>query len=183
LHRPELLVLERLRLGVILPPPGQRVLVLPDFSGAEALLVGRVRLEEEDVGGDAGVGRKDAVGQPDDRVQVELLEQSLLDLGGNPVAEQEPIRQDDAAPAAGRFSFDMTNWKNRMAVSCVRIPSGKLLRMPRSSSPPKGGLERFTFGLRTRWILTRRASEGIDPEPSLARRVGMGRLPTQGKPL
>ena len=47
-----------------------------------------------------GVGRKDAVGQADDGVEVELLEQLLLDAGADAVAEEGAVGDDDGG--AGR---------------------------------------------------------------------------------
>ena len=44
----------------------------------------------------------------------------------------------------GRRSLRMMSCRNSRAVSAVCLSSGKLPRMPRSSSPPKGGLVRIT---------------------------------------
>ena len=58
----ELGVPQGLGLGVVLATLGQGQFVVPD------LLCGAVTLEEKQVGGDAGIGSKDAVGQADNRV-------------------------------------------------------------------------------------------------------------------
>lgn len=52
----ELLELDRLGLGVVLPPLRERLLVVPDLPGRAGTV------KEEEVGGDAGVGSKDPVG-------------------------------------------------------------------------------------------------------------------------
>ncbi len=64
----KLLELHRAGLGVVLTPFGQGLLVIPDVWSS-----GRVRVEEQQIGRDAGIRRKDAVGQAHDRVQVEVL--------------------------------------------------------------------------------------------------------------
>ena len=53
----------------------------PRFPGIEALLgtLGLLVVEEKDIGGDAGIRRKNAAWQADDGVQVELPQQFLLD--------------------------------------------------------------------------------------------------------
>ena len=71
----EFLELDGGGLGVVFPTFGQRLLVIPDL----ACRAGAV--EEQDVRRDAGVRRKDAVGQADDGVEVEFLEQFFLDAG------------------------------------------------------------------------------------------------------
>ena len=81
----ELLELERLGLGVVLPALGQRVLVVPD------LLRRAGAVEEEEVRGDAGVWGEHAVGQPDDGVQVELLEQLSLMRAQTPSPKSVPL--------------------------------------------------------------------------------------------
>ena len=84
----ELLELDRRGLGVVLAPLGQRLLVVPDVSRRAGAV------EEEQVRRDARVGREDAVGQPDDGVQVELLQQLLLDARADAVAEERAVRHD-----------------------------------------------------------------------------------------
>ena len=64
-------------------------------------LVGRAFGEEQQVGLDAGVGIEHAVGQPDDRVQVALVEQPLLDPRLDAFAEQRAVGQHDRAASAG----------------------------------------------------------------------------------
>ena len=83
-------------------------------------------------------------------MQVELFEQFVLDAGADAVAEERAVGHDHAGPAApvavvpGRRSLRMMSCRNSRAVSAVCLSSGKLPRMPRSSSPPKGGLVRIT---------------------------------------
>ncbi len=77
--------------------------IKPSFFGAEALgcVIGLLVVEEKDIGGDAGVGRKDGAGQTDDGVQVELAEQVFLDGQLCAVgAKEESVWDDDAAAAA-----------------------------------------------------------------------------------
>ena len=140
----ELLELDRLGLGVVLPALGQGVLVVPDFLGRAGAV------EEQQVRGDGGVGREDAVGQAHDGVEVELLEQLLLDAGADAVAEERAVGHDHGG-AAGRpagggpaRSLRMMSCRKSSAVSAVCLSSGKLPWMPFSSSPPKGGLVRIT---------------------------------------
>src|SRR5438876_63231 len=71
----ELSELEGDGLGVVLPALGERLLIVPD-------VLRRPRaIEEEDIRWDAGVWRKHPVGQADDSVEVELLEQLFLNPG------------------------------------------------------------------------------------------------------
>ena len=59
-------------------------------------------VEEQDVGGNGGVRRKDTARHADDRVQVELAEQLLFDVHLRIVrAEQEAVGQDDRRAPAG----------------------------------------------------------------------------------
>ena len=59
-------------------------------------------VEKQDVGGDGGVGRKDAARQTDDGVQVEIRQQLLFDVQLGVVgAEQKAVGQDDRRAAAG----------------------------------------------------------------------------------
>ena len=57
--------------------------ILVAFGHVEAvkpsLFGGACFIEEQNVGGNACVGRKDAVGQADNRVQVKFVEEFLLD--------------------------------------------------------------------------------------------------------
>lgn len=57
-------------------------------------------IEEQDIGGDAGVGRKNALGQADDGMQIVFRQQLVLkgQLGAVR-AEQEAVRQDDGGAA------------------------------------------------------------------------------------
>ena len=60
-------------------------------------------VEVEDVGGDRGVGRKDAFRQADDGVQVVVCEQAGFEGGfGAVVAEEEAVRDDDGGTWRGR---------------------------------------------------------------------------------
>ena len=90
----ELLELDRLRLRVVLAAFGQRLLVVPDRLGRSG------PVEEQQVRRDGCVRGEDAVGQPDDRVQVELREQLVLDPGADAIAEQRAVGHDDRGPAA-----------------------------------------------------------------------------------
>ena len=137
----EFLELDRCGLCVVLPAFGQRLLVIPDIlrrAGA---------VEEKDVRGDAGVGREDAVGQAHDGVEIEILEQFFLDASADAIAEECAVWHDDGgacrASAARASSLRMMSWRNSSAVSAVCLSSGNLPWMPRSSSPPNGGLVRI----------------------------------------
>ena len=85
---------DRLGHRVGLLPVGDAVLVEPDLLGRLALL------EEQQVGADAGVGLEHAVGQPDDGVQVALLQQVLLEPRLDAFAEQRAVGQHDGGAAA-----------------------------------------------------------------------------------
>ena len=82
------------------------MLVVPDvFRRAGAV-------EEEQVRRDGRIRREDAVGEPDDGVEVVLLEQVFLDAGADAVAEERAVRDDDAGPAAfGRLVGPVTRRK------------------------------------------------------------------------
>ena len=59
-------------------------------------------VKEKDIGGDRGIGRKDAARHPNDGVKVELAEQLLFDIQFGVVsAEQKAVRQDHRRPSAG----------------------------------------------------------------------------------
>ena len=58
-------------------------------------LGGAVVVKEKDVGGDGGIGRKDAARHPNDGVEVELTEQLLFDVQFGVVsAEQKAVGQE-----------------------------------------------------------------------------------------
>jgi hypothetical protein len=59
----------------------------PDLFGGAALF------KEEDVGGDAGVGTEDALGQSHNGVEVELFEQFALERGLDAFTKEEAVRQ------------------------------------------------------------------------------------------
>src|SRR5713226_5182700 len=99
----KLLVLQRLGLGVLLPPFGQWLLVVPDLFRRPG------PVKEKQVRRDAGVRRKDAVGQAHDGVQGELLEQFLLDAGANSVAKEGAIGYDDARPAKLGWALELAH--------------------------------------------------------------------------
>ena len=92
------LELNRLSFGVVLPPFGERLLVVPDLFGRAGTI------EEEKVGGDAGVRREDAVGEADDGVEVELLEQFFLNARADAVAEECAVGNDDTGSARLRLT-------------------------------------------------------------------------------
>ena len=73
---------------------GHAVLVEPDVLGRLALL------EEQQVGADAGVGLEDAIGQPDDGVEVALLHQVFLEPRLDAFAEQRAVGQHHGGAAA-----------------------------------------------------------------------------------
>ena len=86
--------LNRLRLGVVFPAFGQRLLVVPDiFGGAGAV-------EEHKIGRNAGVRGKDAVGQADYGVEIEVLQQFFLNAGADAIAEQGAVGHDYPRSAA-----------------------------------------------------------------------------------
>ena len=74
--------------GVVLAAFGERLFVIPDLAGRAGAV------EEQDVGGDAGVGGKDTVGQADDGVEVEFLEEFFLDASADTIAKQGAIGDD-----------------------------------------------------------------------------------------
>ena len=92
----EFLELDRLGFGIVLSAFGQRLFVVPDFFRR----MGAV--EEHEIGWDAGVGCEDAVGQPDDGVEIEVFEQFLLDAGADAVAEERAVGNDDRGSARFR---------------------------------------------------------------------------------
>ena len=74
---------------------GHTVLVEPDFLGGRALL------KEQQVGADAGIGLEDAVGQPDDGVQVALFHQMFFQPRLDAFAKERSIGQDHGGAAIG----------------------------------------------------------------------------------
>ena len=65
------------------------MLVIPNvFCRAAAI-------EEQQVRRDAGVGSEDAVGQTNDRVQVEIFQQVFFDPGAHSIAEQRAVGNND----------------------------------------------------------------------------------------
>ena len=63
--------------------------------------IGRLALgEKQQVGLDAGVGIENAVGQPNDGMQVAFPQEQFLDLGLHPFTEQRAVRQDHRAASA-----------------------------------------------------------------------------------
>lgn len=90
----EVFQFHRLGLGEVFIAFGHVETVEPGFFG----WAGAVK--EEDVGGDGGVRRKDAVGQADDGVEVKFGEELLLDGNFGVIgAEKEAVGQDDGAAA------------------------------------------------------------------------------------
>lgn len=82
---------------------GKMLVALRHVQPVEPRLLRRSgAVEEQDVGGDGGVRRKDAARHPDDGMQVELAEQLLFDVHLGVVrAEQEAVGQDDRRASAG----------------------------------------------------------------------------------
>src|SRR5690606_13482394 len=68
---------------------------------------------EQDIGGDAGVRREHAVGQPHDGMKIELLEKFFLDAGANTVAEQCSVRHDHGGARrmayGGRLALELAH--------------------------------------------------------------------------
>ena len=90
--------LNRLGLRVVLSAFGERLLVVPDvFCGTGAI-------EEEKIRRNARVGSKDAVGEADDGVEIEVFEQFFLDAGADTIAEQRAVGDDDARSASPGIS-------------------------------------------------------------------------------
>jgi len=71
------------------------MLVIPDGFGGGSFG------EEEEVGLDAGVGSKDAIGQADDGVEVAVGEELFLDAGLHAFSEEGAIGQDESGAATG----------------------------------------------------------------------------------
>lgn len=103
-------------------------------------------IEEQEICRNARVGSEDTIGETNDGMEVEVFEQFFLDAGTDAVAEEDAVGNDDAGAAwlAGRRSLRIMSWRKSKAVSEACLSSGKLERMPRSSSPPKRGFVRIT---------------------------------------
>ena len=87
-QRREILKLDRRGFRVIFPAFRQRLFVIPDFTRRPGAV------KEQEVRRDAGVGRKNAIRQPDNGVQVEILEQFFLNAGAHAIAKQCAVRHD-----------------------------------------------------------------------------------------
>ncbi len=99
----ELFELDWLRLSVVLPTFGQRLLVIPDFFR-------RMRaVEEKKVRRDARVRREDAVGQTDDGVKVEVFQQLFFDPRADAVAEERAVGHDDRGSARFRLPSELAH--------------------------------------------------------------------------
>src|SRR5262249_4037605 len=74
--------------------------------------------------------------------RLKSLSSSSLMRAQMPSPKSVPLGTTTAAlpGLGGRLSLRMMSWRKSSAVSEVCLSSGKLPRMPRSSSPPKGGL-------------------------------------------
>ena len=106
-HGGELFKLHGLGFGVVLPAFRKRLLVVPNVFG------GSGAVKEKEIRRNGRIGGEDAVRQPDNRVEVELLQEFLFDPRTDAVAEEYAIRDDHAAPAAfcaahgpAKFSHD-----------------------------------------------------------------------------
>ena len=97
----ELLETQWVGLGVLFAAIGQGLLVVPDLAG------GAGAVEEEDVGRDCSVGGEDAVGQADDGMQIEFGEQVFFNAGGDAIAEERAVGDDDGG-ASGLVLTDGT---------------------------------------------------------------------------
>ncbi len=95
----ELLDADGLAFVVALGPGRIGVLVVPD------VLCGCTFGEEEQIGADAGVGGKDAIGQADDGVQIALGEEGLFDARLNAFPKQCAVWQNESGAAAGLEDF------------------------------------------------------------------------------
>ena len=95
-RRGEVFELHRFGLAEVLVPFGHIQPVEPGGAG------GAGAVKEQNIGGDGGIGGKDAARQTDDGVQVEFMQQFLFDVQLGVVgAEQKAVGQDDGRPAAG----------------------------------------------------------------------------------
>ena len=90
----ELLDPDRLRLVVGLDALGIGVFVVPD------LFCGFALLKEQQVRLDPGIGREDAVREPDNGVEVALGQELLLDPALDALAKERAVGEDDRGPAA-----------------------------------------------------------------------------------
>ena len=90
----KLFKLNRLRLGVVLPAFGERLLVVPDIFG------GTGTVKEDEIGWNAGVGREDAVGQSHNRVEIEVFQQLFFDAGADAISEEGAVGDDHTRSAA-----------------------------------------------------------------------------------
>ena len=66
-------------------------------------------VEEQEVRRDARVRSEDAVGQPDDGVEIEVLEQFFLDAGADAVAEERAVGHDDRGAAGFRRALEFAH--------------------------------------------------------------------------
>ena len=96
----EVFKLNRRGLGVIFPAFGQRLLIIPDVLRRPGTV------EKQNVRRNARVGRKDSVGQANNRVEVEVLQKFLLDPGANAVAKERSVGHDYRRARPGRAPRD-----------------------------------------------------------------------------
>ena len=101
----ELLKLDRLGLGVIFPSFRERLFVVPDLPGRAGTV------EEEEVGGNAGIRGKNTVGETDDGMEVEILDEPLLDSTADAVTEEHPVGHNHPGPPRFRLTPEFTHNK------------------------------------------------------------------------
>jgi hypothetical protein len=146
----EFLELDRLGFRIVFPPFRKWLFVVPNLFR----WMGPV--EEHEIRWNTRVGSEDAVGETNDGMEIEACEQFSLMRAQMPSPKRVPLGTTTAAlppvtlPSPcplpegegdpGRRSLRMMSCRKSKAVSEVCLSSGKLLRMPRSSSPPNGGL-------------------------------------------
>ena len=75
------LLLHRHGFGVLLPAFGQGLFVIPHVLCRDG------SIKEQEIGRNAGVGRKHAIGQTDDRVKVKVFQQFFFDTSADAIAE------------------------------------------------------------------------------------------------
>jgi len=96
----EFLDTDRLGFGIGLVAVRVGMLEVPDVRGGNALG------EEKDVGLDGGVWGEDSLGKFDDGVKVALVHEPLFDAGGDAVAEEGSVRENNSSSAAGLEEMD-----------------------------------------------------------------------------
>ena len=99
----------------------------------------------------AGVGLEDAVRQPDDCVEVALLQQVFLQPRLDALAEQRAVRQHHGGAAIGPSGAARSAPGTGQPSPACGNGAGSCFSMPSSSRPPKGGLV-TTMSTRSDWV-------------------------------